>query len=73
MAQTVTVCLPANQLYSVYPMARVNTVTWWCLLCASQGKATTEPLARSDAIEHLTVEHHATITGDSPAPPRHRW
>jgi hypothetical protein len=45
---TVTVCLPADQL-NLHAMASVDTITWWSLLCASQNKATTQPLARSGA------------------------
>jgi hypothetical protein len=42
-------------------MASVDTVLWWCRLCDHHGTATTRPTAHSEGIEHLSVEHHATI------------
>lgn len=58
---TVTICLPAAELFNIDAMASVDTVVWWCRLCDHHGTATTRPTAHSDSIEHLTTEHHATI------------
>lgn len=59
---TVTVCLPATELISTDAMASVDTVVWWCRFCDHHGTATTRPAAHSDAGEHLTTKHHATLS-----------
>jgi hypothetical protein len=59
---TVTVCLPATEVISIDAMASVDTVVWWCRLCDHHTTATTRPTAHSAAMEHLTAEHHATLS-----------
>jgi hypothetical protein len=59
----VTVCLPATELIGIDAMASVDTVVWWRCLCEHQGTATSRPAAHTDGVEHLTTEHHATISG----------
>ena len=56
-----TVCLPATELISIDAMASVATAVWWCQLCGDEATAPSRPAAHSDAVEHLTAEHHATI------------
>jgi hypothetical protein len=62
---TATIYLPATEVISVDAMASVDTVVWWCRLCDQHGITTTKSTAHSDAIEHLTAQHHAT-TGGAP-------
>jgi hypothetical protein len=59
---TVTICLPATEVININAMASVNTVVWRCRLCDHHGTATTRPTAHSEGVEHLTIEHHATIS-----------
>jgi hypothetical protein len=56
-----TVCFPATEVISIDAMASVDTVVWWCRLCNHHGTVTTRPTARSEGVEHLSAEHHATI------------
>jgi hypothetical protein len=58
---TVTICLPAGELFNLDPMASVETVVWRCPLCDCEGIARYRPAAHSDAVEHLVVEHRASI------------
>jgi hypothetical protein len=45
----------------VAPGASVNTVVWCCRVCDHQGAAITRDTAQADGVDHLAVEHHATI------------
>ena len=56
-----TVCFPVTELVNIDPMASVATAVWWCWLCGDKATAASRPAAHSDAVEHLTAEHHATI------------
>ena len=58
---TVTVCLPVTEVISIDAMASVDTTIWQCRICDQHGTATTRLTGHSDGVEHLTVEHHATI------------
>jgi hypothetical protein len=58
---TVTVCLPITEVISIDAMASVDTAIWQCRLCDHHGTTITRPTAHSESIEHLSVEHHATI------------
>jgi ribosomal protein L37AE/L43A len=58
---TVTIRLPVTEVISIDAMASVDTVVWRCRLCDHHGTATIRATAHSDGVEHLTVEHHATI------------
>jgi len=59
---TVTLCLPATEVISIDAMASVDTVGWRCRLCDHHGTATIRSTAHSEGVEHLTIEHHATIS-----------
>jgi len=61
----VTICLPVAEVISIDAMASVDTAIWQCRLCDHHGTVTTRPTARSEGIEHLTTQHHAT-TGTIP-------
>ncbi len=61
MAQTVTVRLPADELYTLQPTAGGDTVTWWCRLCTSVGNAHTASRARSPRVTSMTVEAQRVI------------
>lgn len=50
-----------TELVTVDAMATVDAVVWWCRLCDHQSTATTRPAAHTDAVAHLTTDHHATI------------
>jgi hypothetical protein len=63
---TVTICLPAGEMFNIDPMASDDTVAWRCRLCDCEGTARYRPAAHSDAVEHLTAEHHATINTTAP-------
>jgi hypothetical protein len=56
-----TVCLPATELINLDSMASVATAVWWCRLCGQEATGASRPAAHSDAVAHLTAEHHATI------------
>ncbi len=65
---TDTVCFPVTELVNIDAMASVATAVWWCRLCGSEATAASRPAAHSDAVAHLTAEHHATI-GIAPSSP----
>ena len=58
---TDTVCFPVTEVISIDAMASVDTVVWWCRLCGDEATAASRSAAHSDAVAHLTTEHHATI------------
>lgn len=64
MTDTV-VSFPLGELVTLDPLASVDVVVWRCRLCDVEGSARYRPAAHTDAVEHLTAEHHATI-GSAP-------
>lgn len=53
--------VPVSEVINIDSLASVDTLVWWCRLCAHEDMAQTRPLAYSAAVEHLVAEHRVVV------------